>query len=121
MKMTVGAPLPEGYEPGHDDLASAVVNLIGQALLPLFAENMGEEAAQANVQGIVTELAYVFDEGEIVLGGKTYRPRIAFLDENGQALPGFEALVTLNENAEDAFVIPKEAQVSFEFAEYDEE
>lgn len=120
MKMIVGAPLPEGYEPGHDDLASAVVSLVGQALLPLFSESMNEEAAKANVQGIVTELAYIFDEGEIELGGKTYRPRIAFLDETGNPLPGFEKMVTLHENADDAFEIPAEAQVSFEFEEYDD-
>jgi len=59
---------------------------------------MSDEMAKANVLGIVTELAYLFDEGEISMGGKTYRPRIAFVDDAGQVLPGAaerNAMVTL--------------------------
>ncbi|MEJ6402608.1 hypothetical protein [Yoonia sp. 2307UL14-13] len=114
MKMTIGTPLPPEYEVGHNDLAESVAALIAHALLPLFAENMSEDAAKANVQGILTELAYIFDEGEIVLGGKSYRPRLAFVDEAGQVLPGAAALNNLHEMVEDPFDITPEAQIRFE-------
>lgn len=113
MKMTIGTPLPPDYVVNHEDLAESAATLMAHALLPLFAENMTEEVAKANVEGIVTELAYLFDEGEIELGGKIYRPRLAFVDENGTALPGIADLVTLHELAQDPFEIDPEANITF--------
>lgn len=121
MKMTIGAPLPADYQVSHEDLAESVATLMAHALLPLFAENMSEDLAKANVEGIVTELAYLFDEGEIVLGGKAYRPRIAFVDDKGAILPGAAELVHLHQLAEDPFEIDPEARITFEEAEYVEE
>ena len=86
MKMKIGTELPADYQVSHEDLAETAATLIAHALLPLFAENMSEDMAKANVEGIVTELAYLFDEGEIELGGKIYRPRLAFADESGAIL-----------------------------------
>lgn len=120
MKMKIGTELPPEYVVGHDDLAEAATTLIAHALLPLFAENMGEDMAKANVQGIVTELAYLFDEGEIELGGRIFRPRLAFVDDAGQVLPGVAALNTLHELADDAFDISPEEQITFEEDAYDE-
>ncbi|MDX8351326.1 hypothetical protein [Cognatiyoonia sp. IB215182] len=121
MKMTIGTELPADYEVTHEDLAESVAALIGQALLPLFAENMPEEAAKANVEGILTELAYLFDEGEITLGGKTYRPRIAFVDEAGNTLPGVAALNNFHDLVVDPFDIAPEANITFEQPEFAEE
>lgn len=121
MKMTIGTELPADYEVSHQDLAETAATLIAHALLPLFAENMEEDMAKANVEGIVTELAYLFDEGEIKLGGKTYRPRLAFVDEAGQVLPGAAELDTLHELAEDPFEIAPEAGITFEAPELAEE
>lgn len=121
MKMTIGTELPADYEVSHQDLAETAATLIAHALLPLFAENMEEDMAKANVEGIVTELAYLFDEGEIRLGGKTYRPRLAFVDEAGQVLPGAAELDTLHELAEDPFEIAPEAGITFEAPELAEE
>ena len=87
---------------------------MAHALLPIFAENLTEEVAKANVDGIVTELAYLFDEGEIELGGKTYRPRLAFVDEVGAVLPGVAELNTFNELAGEPFDIAPEAGITFE-------
>lgn len=120
MKMTIGTELPEGYDVSHEDLAESAGTLIAHALLPLFAENMSDEAAKANVTGIVSELAYLFDEGEIALGGRVYRPRLAFIDDAGNVLPGAQNLDTLNELVEDPFDIPAEAKISFEEPEFDE-
>lgn len=121
MKMRIGAELPAEYEPEHTDLAAAAGSLIAHTLLPLFAENMGEEIAKANVEGIVTELAFMFDDGEIELGGRTYRPRLAFVDDAGQVLPGLETVTNLNELATEPFDIDPEAQISFEEPEFDDD
>lgn len=121
MKMKIGAELPAEYEPGHSDLAAAAGSLIAHTLLPLFAENMGEDMAKANVEGIVTELAYLFDDGEIEIGGKTYRPRLAFINDAGQTLPGVESLNNLNELATEPFDIDPEAQITFEEPEFDDD
>lgn len=120
MKMKIGADLPEGYAPSHDDLAAASATLIAHTLLPLFSENMSEDMAKANVQGIVTELAYLFDEGEIHMGGQVYRPRMAFINDAGEALPGAETLDNMNELADDPFDLAPEAKITFEAPEYDE-
>jgi len=121
MKMKIGTPLPDDYVVSHEDLAETASTLIAHALLPIFAENMSEEVAKANVEGIVTELAYLFDEGEIELGGKTYRPRLAFVDESGAILPGAAQLNTLHQLAEDPFEIAPEAGITFEEPEFAEE
>jgi len=121
MKMTIGAPLPADYQVNHEDLAESTAALIAHALLPLFSENMSEDLAKANVEGIVTELAYLFDEGEIRLGGKTYRPRMAFVDENGGLLPGAAELAHLHQLAEAPFEIDPEAQITFEEPEFAED
>lgn len=120
MKMKIGTELPEGYVVGHEDLAEATTTLMAHVLLPLFAENMSEEIAKANVQGIVTELAYLFDEGEIEIGGKCYRPRLAFVDESGATLPGVAQLVTMHEMVDDVFEIAPEANITFEEPEFEE-
>jgi len=120
MKMTIGAELPEGYAPSHNDLAAASATLIAHSLLPLFNENMSDDMAKANVLGIVTELAYLFDEGEINMGGKTYRPRLAFVDDAGQVLPGAADLETMHELSDEPFALAPEAKISFEEPEYDE-
>ena len=120
MKMIIGAELPEGYAPSHNDLAAASATLMAHALLPLFIENMPEEQAKANVEGIVTELAFLFDDGEIQMGGKTYRPRLAFVDDSGALLDGAAALTTMNELATEPFDLAPEAQITFEEPEYDE-
>lgn len=121
MKMKIGTPLPDAYVVRHEDLAETASTLIAHALLPLFAENMSEELAKANVEGIVTELAYLFDEGEIELGGKTFRPRLAFIDDTGALLPGAAELNTLHQLAEDPFEIAPEANITFEAPEFVEE
>ena len=121
MKMKIGAELPPEYQVSHEDLAESATTLIAHALLPLFAENMTEEMAKANVEGIVTELAYLFDEGEITLGGKTYRPRLAFVDDGGAVLPGVAELNTLHQLAEAPFEIEADAGITFEEVEFAEE
>ncbi|SEW20835.1 hypothetical protein SAMN04488515_1602 [Cognatiyoonia koreensis] len=119
MKMKIGTALPDDYTVEHSDLAESAATLIAHALLPLFAENMSEDIAKANVEGIVTELAYLFDDGEIQLGGKTYRPRLAFVDEDGQVLPGAAALDNFHALADAPFDIAPEAKITFEEAIYD--
>lgn len=121
MKMRIGTELPADYVVSHEDLAETASTLIAHTLLPLFAENMSEEMAKANVEGIVTELAYLFDEGEIELGGKIFRPRLAFVDDAGRILPGAAELATLHELAEDPFEIAPEAGITFEEPEFVEE
>ncbi|MEL7181641.1 MAG: hypothetical protein AAFN63_17755 [Pseudomonadota bacterium] len=121
MKMKIGTPLPADYVVSHEDLAETASTLIAHALLPLFAENMSEDMAKANVEGIVTELAYLFDEGEIELGGKTFRPRLAFIDDTGAILPGAAQLNTLHQLAEAPFEIAPEAGITFEEPEFAEE
>lgn len=120
MKMIIGTDLPAGYTVSHEDLAQSAGTLIAHALLPLFAENMSDEAAKANVAGIVTELAYLFDEGEIALGGRIYRPRIAFVDDTNTVLPGAQNLDTLHALVDDPFDIPAEAKISFQEPEFEE-
>ena len=56
-----------------------------------------------------------------MLGGRTYRPRLAFVDEKGQVLPGVAELTTLHELAEDPFEIAPEAGITFEAPELVEE
>lgn len=121
MKMKIGAPLPDDYQVSHEDLAESVATLIAHTLLPLFAENMSEELAKANVEGIVTELAYLFDEGEIVLGGKTYRPRLAFVDETGKLLQGAAEMTNMHELAEAPFEIDPRAEITFEEPDFAED
>lgn len=121
MKMNIATALPADYVVSHQDLAETAATLMAHALFPLFAENMSDEMAKANVEGIVTELAYLFDEGEIRLGGQTYRPRLAFVNEAGQILPGAAELNTLHQLAEDPFEIAPEAGITFEAPELAEE
>lgn len=121
MKMIVGAELPEDYEPVHADLASAAQILLAHSLLPMFADAMGDNLAKANVTGILTELSFAFDEGEIEIGGKTYRPRLAFIDENDNPVPGLAALDDLNALVGEPFDIDPEAKISFEEDEFEEE
>lgn len=120
MKMIIGAELPDGYAPGHNDLAATSASLMAHALLPLFTENMSEVAAKANVEGIVTELAYLFDDGAIEMGGKTYRPRLSFVDESGNTLPGAADLDTMHDLASEPFNLAPEAKITFEAPEFDE-
>lgn len=120
MRMTIGTELPAGYAVSHEDLAQTAGALIAHTLLPLFAENMPETAAKANVEALLTELAYLFDEGEIEIGGKNYRPRLAFVDEAGAVLPGVAELVNLHEMVADPFDIAPEANITFEAAEFDD-
>lgn len=115
MKMKIGTPLPADYTVSHEDLAESAMTLIAHALLPLFAENMSENVAKANVEGIVSELAFLFDEAEIELGGRIYRPRISFVDDTGTVLAGAADLVTLHQLAEEPFEIAPEANITFEF------
>jgi hypothetical protein len=121
MKMIVGAELPDDYEPVHTDLASAAQILIAHSLLPMFADAMTDSLAKANVAGIVTELSFVFDEGEIEIGGRTYRPRLAFIDEAGNPVPGLAALDDMNSLVGEPFDIDPEAKISFEEEEYVED
>lgn len=121
MKMIVGAELPADYEPEHNDLASAAHILIAHSLLPMFADAMGDSLAKANVTGIVTELSFVFDEGEIEIGGKTYRPRLAFIDDAGNPLPGLADLDDLNGLIGEPFDIDPEAKISFEEEQFEED
>lgn len=121
MKMNIGTELPADYQVCHEDLAESAATLIAHTLLPLFAENMPEEVAKANVEGIVTELAYLFDEGEIVLGGDTFRLRLAFVNEAGHVLPGVVQLDTLHSLATEPFLIPPEAMITFEEPEFADE
>ena len=120
MRMKIGAELPASYEVTHEDLAQSAGALIAHALLPIFQENLPEEIAKANVEGILTEIAYLFDEGEIELGGKTYRPRLAFIDDTEAVLPGVAGLVNLHEMIADPFDLEPEANITFEAPEFDE-
>lgn len=120
MKMKIGTDLPADYVVNHQDLSEAAVTLIAHALLPVFAESMTEDVAKANVQGIVTELAYLFDEGEIELGGRTYRPRLAFVDDTGATLPGVADMTRLHTLVDDLFDIGPEANISFEEPAFDD-
>lgn len=121
MKMTIGAELPADYEPAHEDLASAANTLIAHSLLPMFKDAMGEQLAKANVEGIMTELAFALDEGEITIGGKTYRPRLAFIDDAGQVVPGAAEMDNFNELVTEPFEIDPEAKVSFEQEEFEDD
>ena len=117
MKLKIQTELPDGYTPSHGDLAEAAATMMAKALLPLFTENLPEDAARANVQGIVSELAYMFDAGSIELGGRSYRPRIAFADDSGALLPGVIEFAGFEDAAEDALDAETEAHVSFEVDE----
>ena len=121
MKMIIGTELPPEYEVSHEDLAQSAGSLLAHALLPIFAELLSEEQAKANVEGIVTELAYLFDEGEIELGGRIYRPKLAFVDDRGKVLDGVAEMDTLHQMVEGPFDIPAEAQISFEMDEFEDE
>ncbi|MEM7471389.1 MAG: hypothetical protein AAF340_08555 [Pseudomonadota bacterium] len=121
MKMTIGAELPEDYEPAHTDLAAAANTLIAHSLLPMFQDAMGEQLAKANVEGIMTELAFALDEGAIEIGGKTYRPRLAFVDDAGQVVPGAADFDSFNEVAGEPFEIDPEAKVSFEAGSFEDD
>ena len=114
MKMTIGADLPPDYVPGQADLASAAASLIAHTLYPLFAENMPEAAALANAQAVTQELSFLLDEAEICMGGKTYRPRLAFVDETGATTDGFQSFTGMEDAASDPFDIDPAAQVTFE-------
>ncbi|WP_394177465.1 hypothetical protein [Yoonia maritima] len=121
MKMKIGTELPEGYVIGHEDLVEAATALVAHTLLPLFADNMSEEMAKANVEGIVTEIAYLFDEGSIEVGGKTYRPRLAFVDEEGTSIRGAAQLNTMHQMVDSVFDIAPEGMITFEEVEVEEE
>ncbi|SFI50111.1 hypothetical protein [Jannaschia pohangensis] len=114
MKMKIGAELPDGYEPTHEDLAAVAGTMLARTLLPLFAENMSEDMARANVEAIVTELSYLFDEGEIEIGGKTFFPRLAFVNAEGAALPGLAEMTNLHELTATPFDVDPNAMVTFE-------
>ncbi len=120
MRMTIGTELPEGYAVSHEDLAQTAGALIAHTLLPLFAENMPEKVAKANVEALLTELAYLFDEGQIEIGGRNYLPRLAFVDETGAVLPGVAGLDNLHEMVADPFDIAPEANITFEAAEFED-
>ena len=120
MRMKVGTELPTGYEVTHEDLAQSAGALIAHALLPIFGENAPKDVAKANVEGILTEFAFLFDEGEIEIGGKTYRPRLAFIDESQTVLPGAAELENFHEMVTDPFDLPPEANITFEAPEFDD-
>ncbi|WP_106743861.1 hypothetical protein [Yoonia maritima] len=121
MKMKIGTELPDGYVIGHEDLVEAATTLVAHTLLPLFAESMSEDIAKANVEGIVTELAYLFDEGSIEVGGKTYQPRLAFVDEEGTVIRGVARLNNMHEMVDSVFEIAPEAMITFEYDHLEEE
>lgn len=120
MRMKIGTELPTDYEVTHEDLAQSAGALIAHALLPIFGDKIPEEMAKANVEGILTEFAYLFDEGEIEIGGKTYRPRLAFIDEAEVVLPGVAELVNLHEMVAEPFDIAPEANITFEAPEFED-
>ena len=120
MKMSIGADLPPDYVPAQEDLASAAASLIAHAMLPLFAENMPDHIARANAQAVTLELSYLFDEGEIRVGGRTYRPRLAFVDDSGAPSDGFARFHNMADAASDPFDIDPEARVTFEIPDFED-
>ena len=68
----------------------------------------------------VTELTHLFDEGEFEMGGEIYRPRLAFVDDARNTLPGIAELTTMHDLALEPFNLAPEAKTTLEDPDFNE-
>lgn len=76
-------------EPDHENLAQ-LFNLAVAVQLKESLKNAGLEQDEAwpIVTANVFDLAMLFDQGTFKINGKEYKPRIAFMTEDGKLLEG---------------------------------
>jgi len=87
-------------DPDHENLA-ILMNLAIAAQLKQSLTSAGVLPSKAwpLVETAVFELAIVFDQGKIVVNGKAFSPKIAFVDNDGRMLPGALKFNRLHEYA----------------------
>lgn len=87
-------------EPDHEHLA-LLFNLAVAAELKQSLRRSGLEKSEAwpMVESAVFDLAMLFDEGTFKVGGKVYKPRVAFMAEDGSLLDGAAEFGHLHEYA----------------------
>lgn len=87
------------FETDHDHL-SQLFNMAMLANLKHVLEESGVRQHRAfKLAGTSLEsLARVMDEGKIVVNGKTYQPRVAFISEDGEMVRGAAEFDTLTQH-----------------------
>ncbi len=87
-------------EPDHENLAIAFNSMVALEIMDVLkAEEIPYLEAQNLADTAAFALAILFDQHTIAVNGKTYRPRVCFVSEDGEALPGAAEFDHLHEYA----------------------
>ncbi len=87
-------------EPEHEELAISFNTLVALRLQSsLRAAGLDEERAMDLAESLTFDLAMVFDQEFIRINGKKYKPRVLFVEKDGNALPGAAEFDFLHEYA----------------------
>lgn len=82
----------------HENMALLFnVALAGQLRQSLLRGGLETSEVWPFVESAVFDLAMLFDQGTIEVNGRVFRPRISFVSEEGNALPGSESFDHLHD------------------------
>ena len=96
MKLKLKMP----QEPDHEHLAMLINYAVAAELRStLNFAGVSESDVWPIVENAVSSIACVFDQGTFEVNGKIYRPRVAFVDQSGNFLPGAESYGHLHDYA----------------------
>lgn len=80
----------------HEMLMSFAPTLMA---LSVVKKSKDKDQAEEDAEGIVHDISKVFDHAAVELNGKTFRPRICWVDDNGKVLDGAADYEDLHDGA----------------------
>lgn len=110
--MKISMTLDPNYELNHEMLMSFAPTLLALSLLQ---KGDDKEQAEEDAEGLAYEVAKVFDHSAVELNGKTFRPKICWVDEAGKILPGAANYDDLHDSAYGAMEDLDEIKIDPEF------
>lgn len=99
-------------DPTHENLAIAFNEMVALEIMDVLkAEDIPYYEAQNLADSATFALAILFDQNSIVVNGKRYQPRVCFVAEDGDVLPGAAGFGHLHEYAAGALDSAKDLKV----------
>lgn len=99
MKLIVKTDDELEQDGAHEELALLYNLAIAKIVEATAPKSLSKEELTALRDNLVWEIAMFADQGEIVVNGQSFKPRIAFADENDALLPGAAEFDYLHEYA----------------------
>ncbi|WP_457646255.1 hypothetical protein [Profundibacter sp.] len=88
------------HEPEHEGLSISFNTLVALSLQKsLIAEGIDKEKARFLAENLTFDIAMVFDNEFIQVNGEKFLPRVSFVNENGEMVPGAADFDFLHEYA----------------------